>query len=145
MEVRIHGSACLLWAFLLLCVPLRWLLSSLAAACFHELCHYAALRLIGGKILSLQIQANGTTMEIVPLPSEKELICALAGPMGSMLLLLLIQVFPRVALCAGLQGIFNLLPLYPLDGGRAIRCGLKLIKEKFLAKQRISEYNSATK
>ena len=145
MEVRIHSSACLLWAFLLLTVPLHWLLSSLAAACFHELCHYAALRLMGGKILSLQIQANGTTMEIVPLPTEKELLCALAGPMGSILLLSMVRFFPRVALCAGIQGVFNLLPLYPLDGGRAIRCGLRLLEEKYLAKKRISEYNSATK
>ena len=46
--VRVDVSACLMGAFLLLTLPLNWLLSALAAAAFHELCHGAAILLLGG-------------------------------------------------------------------------------------------------
>lgn len=49
-----------------------------------------------------------------------ELICALAGPAGSIALLLLAEYMPKVAICGMVQGIYNLLPVYPLDGGRAL-------------------------
>ena len=52
----------------------------------------------------------------------KQMICILAGPAGSLLLLLTAEYLPRLALCGLVQGLFNLMPLHPLDGGRALRC-----------------------
>ena len=122
--VRVDVSACLMGAFLLLTLPLNWLLSALAAAAFHELCHGAAILLLGGRIWGIRISAGGAVMETEPLSSGKELVCALAGPAGSLLLVLTFRIFPRVAVCALVQGAFNLLPVFPLDGGRALRCAL---------------------
>lgn len=144
MAINIHGSACILWSLLLLTVPFPWLISSLIAALYHELWHYAVIRLSRGHVHTIQIKARGASMETQPMPPMQELLCALAGPVGSLSLLLLLRIFPRIALCAAIQGVFNLLPVYPLDGGRAIRCALCLLQEKFLAKKRISGYNSAT-
>ena len=78
--VRVDVSACLMGAFLLLTLPLNWLLSALAAAAFHELCHGAAILLLGGRIWGVRISAGGAVMETEPLSSGKELVCALAGP-----------------------------------------------------------------
>lgn len=66
-------------------------------------------------------------MESSPMPSWQELVCILAGPAGSFFLLLLDDFIPKTAICGLVQGIFNLLPLYPLDGGRALYCLCKMI------------------
>lgn len=65
-------------------------------------------------------------------PAEA-VICALSGPLGGLLLTLTIGYLPRLALCALVQSIFNLLPFYPLDGGRALRAMLTN-RKIFLAK-----------
>ena len=66
-------------------------------------------------------------MEIGALSYGKELFCALAGPLGSLSLILVGRLFPRIALCGAFHGLYNLLPLYPLDGGRALHCGVRLL------------------
>ena len=113
-------------ALLLLVLPLGWLCAALVAAAFHELCHFCAIKLCTGKGTHLRLSALGATMQIPGMTRGRELICALAGPLGGLLLLLFLRWFPRVAVCALLQSAYNLLPVYPLDGGRALRCGVSL-------------------
>jgi len=117
---------CLLWALLLMLLPLPWVTAAAAAAAFHELCHLIAVLLSGGVVHSLRISVGGAVMESYIPDNKKELLCALAGPLGSFFLLAFYHSFPRLALCAAVQGSFNLLPLYPLDGGRVLRCALAL-------------------
>ena len=120
--MAIDGSAFLLLALLLLTAPLPWVGAALAAAAFHEACHWAALRLTGGRLRGMTVSAAGAVLKTGPMEPRQELWSALAGPAGSLLLLTLLRRFPRIALCGGIQGLFNLLPVYPLDGGRALRC-----------------------
>ena len=115
---------CILWAFLILTLPLKFLLAAVTAALVHECCHAAAVRLCGGRILGLTLGAGGMVMEVPPMGSGRELVCALAGPLGSLLLACL--PCPTLALCAMVQGVFNLLPIAPLDGGRALGCLLDM-------------------
>lgn len=125
-RVDITPGFCILWSLLLLTLPLGLLLAAVAAALFHELCHGAAIRLLGGQVHGLTIGAGGMEMETAPMTPGREFICTLAGPMGSFVLVLLYPYAPLLSLCALVQGCFNLLPLYPLDGGRAVRCVLEL-------------------
>lgn len=120
--LRVEGAACVLGALLLLTLPLNWLLAAMLAAMIHEACHALAVRCCGGTVWALEIGVGGARMDTSPLERGQEALCALAGPAGSLALLALGCRFPRLAICGLCQGAFNLLPLFPLDGGRVLRC-----------------------
>lgn len=126
-KIHISPWFCFFAAFLLFLVPLRWLMASWLAAGVHELCHAAAITLCGSRIWEMKIGIYGAKLETEPMSPGMELICALAGPAGSFLMVLFMNLYPEAALCGILHGMFNLLPLYPLDGGRALRCLFNLI------------------
>lgn len=119
-----RNSAWLLFALALgmLVLPIWWVFAAVLAAIWHEACHYFVLRLCSGRAISLKAGLSGASMEVRGLLPAQELVCALAGPIGSLFLLLFARWLPRTSICAGFQGIYNLLPIYPLDGGRVVRC-----------------------
>lgn len=120
--VSISGWALIGLAALILILPLKWVAAAIAAAGFHECCHLIASRLVGCKIRSVDIHMGGAVIGTDAMLPWQELVCVLAGPVGGLMLLLLVRWFPRLAICAGIHSLYNLLPLYPLDGGRAVRC-----------------------
>lgn len=124
MDVRIDlkPQDCFLLALMCMVVPVKWLLAMVAAAAAHEASHLLAVIFCGGKVYSVRIGGTGAVMESAPMERWKELLCILAGPAGSFVLLFFSVWFPGTAVCGFVQGIYNLLPVYPLDGGRAVQC-----------------------
>ena len=130
IEIEITPGVCITLAALLLLLPVRWVFAAVVAAAVHELGHYLAIRLCGGAVYRVRIGTGGTQMETAPMQRFRELICAAAGPAGSFFLLFFAKWIPLTAICGFVQGAFNLLPLFPLDGGRMIRCGIQMLFPK---------------
>ncbi len=113
----------LLWAAAaLLLFPLRWLLAWAAAVCIHELGHLIMLRLLHIPVHSLRVSGSGTRLQTAFSSRWQELLCAAAGPAAGLCMLPWIHLLPRVTLCSVFLALYNLLPVYPLDGGRCLRC-----------------------
>ncbi len=123
----VGGSALLLWVVLILALPVRWILAAVISILFHEFCHYVCVILLGGCVHRISVTGKGVVMNASGLTPGRELLAALAGPLGGLILLLFAKPFPRLALCALFHSGCNLLPIYPLDGGRALRDFLTIV------------------
>jgi len=121
-EVYISAGAYFYASLLLLLLPLKLVISIYAAAAIHECCHILLLCCFHVPILRIELGIGGAVIRTASLPPKQELLCAAAGPVGSLLCCFLIRPFPLLALCGCVQGLFNLLPVFPLDGGRILRC-----------------------
>ena len=123
--LRFDERVWLLWAVWILLLPLKWLVAVVVSACVHEVFHISAVLLTGGTVRCVRVMPLCTVIEVERIGCCQEIICALAGPAGSFLLLAVVHYFPLLGLCGLIQGVFNLLPVYPMDGGRALRCILE--------------------
>ena len=127
-RIEVETGAILVGAAALLILPLPLLLSFLLAAVIHEWCHYAALWMMGVNVYKITVGCNGASMETEYMEPGREVVCALAGPMGSFLLAAGYRIFPQLAVYGLIQGCFNLLPVYPLDGGRVLKGILEILR-----------------
>lgn len=126
-RIILSPSLYLFAAVTILLVPLRWLLAAAVSVTVHELFHVAAIRCFGNRIYCVRVGIDGARIHTQLMPLWQELVCALAGPFGGLLLLLVARCFPLTALCSAFHSLYNLLPVYPQDGGRALRCGAQLL------------------
>ena len=148
IPIRLHVS--LLIAVFLVSVFTGWgILATLilAAGLFgsvalHELGHSVVARAKGGYIHEIVLYPFGGAAKISNIPKRPvdEILVALAGPAVSLALALLFGFGSRyIALLVILAYInamlffFNILPVFPMDGGRVLRAALTLRKGRVQA------------
>lgn len=94
----------------------------LFAVFVHELGHIAAISCVGGRITAIKLHIGGAVIQTATLTYSQEILCALSGPLTGLFFgLLLRKAQPWFWYWTALHCIYNLLPIYPLDGGRALR------------------------
>lgn len=121
VKIQISGSALIFLAALLLMLPLKWVGALFLAAVIHEFCHFVAVYILGGTVEYISIGSRGVVMKSEPMSVAREILAASAGPVGSICLLLFVRWIPRTAICGAIHGLYNIIPLLPLDGGRVLR------------------------
>lgn len=130
IRFRFDGGFFLMLSSALLIFPVRWIIAWCLAVAMHEVGHYVALRLFRIRVEGIFFSSCGIQMQTEYLPRRAELICAVSGPVAGLSLILFSKYMPYTAFCAFLHGVFNLLPIYPMDGGRVFRVLLTSILKK---------------
>lgn len=124
-----------------------------ASVVLHELGHALVARHYHMPVNSITLFALGGVAEIdgATLEPIQELLIAVAGPIVSLLLALASalvwwrSLLPapsllalHLALTNGLMAVFNLLPGYPMDGGRILRAALWFLTDEELPAARVT-------
>jgi stage IV sporulation protein FB len=102
----------------------------------HELGHAAAARAFGWRVRRIQLLPFGGVAEMDEqggMPAREELIVALAGPLQHVWMIAFAALMKHIGYFDGAWwdyfaeanaaiGLFNLLPILPLDGGKVLLC-----------------------
>ena len=108
--------------------PARTFAPFLISAAAHEAGHLLALTLLRVRVHKLRLTFSGAILVTEPLRYSKEIAAAAAGPAVSALLLAAFSTTAPVAAFVNLLLLcYNLLPFYPLDGGRILRAVLHIL------------------
>ena len=135
---------CVMGALAVLLFPFQWVIAWFAATAVHELGHYLLLRTFNINIFKVQIGSYGVLMHTGPQTLLQSAICSLAGPIAGFMLLILSEFNPILSICGFIQSVFNLLPIYPLDGGAALYALIGIISDEHKAEKYIQVIGNAT-
>ena len=120
-RIRVEGGAWIVLGLAVLLLPLRVLLGIVLAAAVHEIGHLTAMYFLDVPVLGIILHPGGARIKAGPMEPGEEILCALAGPVAGAVTIFAWKWFPELAVAGLVQTVFNLIPIYPLDGGRVAR------------------------
>lgn len=138
-KIRIDAGFCIYMSLLLLLLPVQWVAALWLSMLVHECSHAVALLIMRKSIYEIRLQAYGCKIITTTFTPFQEFVCALAGPLGGLLPLLLARWLPAVAFCAVIHSLYNLLPMAQADGSRILHGFLAIILKPQTAR-RISTF-----
>lgn len=99
----------------------------LCAMVVHELAHVVMMLACGGQVRRLTLRFADLQIAASGLGYRQELLAALAGPLVNLICgAAFCMQRPSFAAYSLMLGIYNLLPVWPLDGGRLLRTLLRM-------------------
>lgn len=143
-----------IWFFLLfLWLPVSWVIAIFASVLIHELAHAYVANSKGWQVYGIRVDLfTGSASVDTNIHERDSIPVVAAGPLSNLLLVIfcipLYMVFAETNPIAGdfindlfiinlLMFIFNILPIYPMDGGRLLKdfLFLKMKSNRRLAKK----------
>ena len=132
-------------------------------AIIHELSHMLVGIMLGFKPEKIELNPLGLSLAFKPNYDDynlkirnanafeiKKIIVALAGPISNLAIATLVGIFASPSIMVNtifyanlLIAIFNLLPVFPLDGGRVLKGILHIIYGKWKAKKLVNDISFA--
>lgn len=99
----------------------------LVALFCHEMGHLLTMKCSGASICRFRLSVAGAVIQGEFMGYRQEAFCAAGGPVfGLILSICSLRWCPKLAAISFVLTVVNLLPVYPLDGGRILRCALLL-------------------
>ena len=93
----------------------------LVAVLLHEAAHALLLYLCHVPVIGFRLCICGAVIQTQLCSYRDELLCAAAGPVCNLILLIcFLRINPVLSIVNAVLATVNLLPLYPLDGGRIL-------------------------
>ncbi len=142
-EIRLTVGAILLPAFSLIAGEGEMLLAAILSLAVHEAAHLIAAKNLGLSAARVTLYPFGAVMRLDALLSDGrgEWIVAAAGPLGSLAFAAILQLIALLLISDAWIGrmtgtnlaiaLLNLLPAFPLDGGRIFRALLsRVVRER---------------
>jgi len=92
----------------------------------HEFGHLFALFFMKKRVLEIRLDLFGAVIRAETLTRRQELLCTLSGPLVNLIsAVFLFFCAKSAAYISTALFLFNMLPIYPLDGGRILCCILE--------------------
>lgn len=126
-NIIIKPAAYIVIAAVFLLLPFKFIAAWLLSILIHELSHIFMLWILRVKIYKITFGAFGASIDTEPMPRLIEALSTIAGPIGGFCMLFFAKWLPLTSIFAFIQSVYNLLPIFPLDGGRVVRA---LLPEK---------------
>ena len=126
-RIRFDPGAVLLLGILIFTLTPKEIAALLASAAVHETGHLVALLTAGSPPRGVHFTLSGPVIICQHSDSGwKDAFCALSGPLcGLVFAFILRKMWPLFAEISLLLSVLNLIPVLPLDGGRAMQALLR--------------------